>query len=721
MNIRKLLYGIQKVRAVKLMVYIFVLGLIFVFLGSEKITNFKALANDETNYIVSSEDDIKNAIESINAKESGEYTITPNTDIVINKNLELKKNSVTIRGENHTLSLVTSYISASGGSVLNLGSEGYNKILCIKEKPPETGNACTPLISIGNATLNMFKGVTISGRNGVDTAGGVQLNGNSTFNMYGGEISDCRSDSTAGGVLVYNNSKFKMTDGTIKNCESSNSGGGVFVRDSSTFEIEGGTIQNCNAARSGGGVYVYNSQFKVAGGTIQNCHSTNYGGGIYSNSKFEMTGGTIKGCTNSTYGGAGVCIRTPNATDIVGLDMSGGEITDCTATSNINYGLGGGVLVINGLAEIKDGSKIYNNHASLAGDDVFSFGTNAKLKLSDVPEGLILSETGHAIDGWYVDGVINGEDTARWDKDNFAQKYVPSPEEVINTQIALKAAHGPINYNYYDYTLKYYIDGKLNEELTQTGTSDTVHVDNIEAPDKCRIDSIDYVNVVEPTSDTPGSFEVNVYCSKSTVPTKELRCTTELDGQTLNVILQDPNHALPDDVYLKVTSISKNTSRWNELRSQLGYTGSTGNLAFFNIELLYKSNDEPVKPMPLPNNVKILFQIPNGWDKEDLKVVLIMSGAENVEFDKTITNIDGDDYVAFWTKYFAPYALVGKLTDQEAPSVDPQDSRLSNRNDIQKSPQTGESDSAVYLILDMLLVSSIVIFIVTFRRKRKVD
>ena len=125
--------------------------------------------------------------------------------------------------------------------------------------------------------------------------------------------------------------------------------------------------------------------------------------------------------------------------------------------------------------------------------------------------------------------------------------------------------------------------------------------------------------------------------------------------------------------------------------------------------------------MPLPDNVKLLFQIPDGWDKEDLKVILIMAGAENVEFDKTITNIDGVDYVAFWTKHFSPYALVGKLTDHEAPSVDPQDSRLSKQNDVQRSPQTGESDSAVYLILGMLLISSIAIFVVTFRRKRKVD
>lgn len=124
---------------------------------------------------------------------------------------------------------------------------------------------------------------------------------------------------------------------------------------------------------------------------------------------------------------------------------------------------------MNGLVQIKDSSKVYNNHAVTAGDDIFSYGlttgrnpTNTRLKLGSVPEGIILTETNHEIDGWYVDGVVDGEDTERWDKDNFTQKHGPSPEVAIETQIALKAAHGPIEYNYYNYTVNYYIDGKLD-------------------------------------------------------------------------------------------------------------------------------------------------------------------------------------------------------------------------------------------------------------------
>ena len=506
---------------------ILALLIFFIFLSNRTNTIFSALESDGTNYIVSSENDLKDAISAINTGESGEYSITLNADITVGDNLrssqfKLEKNSVTIYGENHTLYLTKTCIMVTNNSKLNLGNSNYSKTLSIEDKAPQTGNACEPLIAANNATLNMYNGVTLSGRNGVDTAGGVQLE-KATFNMYGGEILNCRTDTAGGGVLAAENSQFKMTGGTIKNCNNSLRGGGVSLFSNSKFEMTGGTIKDCSSVGSGGGVYVSgNSEFNMTGGTIQGCSSVNYGGGVYlsTNSGFKMAGGTIEECTNSYVGGAGVCVGAPGNSYMNSFEMSGGKIINCTANSN-RGGLGGGVLIMNGLAQIKDSSKIYNNHAVTAGDDIFSYGltagrnpTNTRLKFGSVPEGLILTETNHEIDGWYVDGVANGEDTDRWDIDNFAQKYEPSPEVAIETQIALKAAHGPVDYNYYNYTVSYYINGNLHEDLTQTGKANTVYIDNVSVPDKCEIDSIEYIDSVEPTSQAPGNFEVNVYCSE---------------------------------------------------------------------------------------------------------------------------------------------------------------------------------------------------------------
>lgn len=528
---------------------ILALLIFFVFLSSAPNTISKALEVNGANYIVSSENDLKDAVAAINAQESGEYTITLSADITVeDSSLKLEKNSVTIYGENHTLYFVKSSIIVTENSTLNLGNANYSKTLYIQDKPPQTGNACTTLITASNATLNMYNGVTLSGRNGVDTAGGVQLE-KATFNMYGGEILNCRTDTAGGGVLAAENSQFKMVGGTINNCSNSLRGGGVSLFSNSNFEMAGGTIKGCSSIGSGGGVYVSgSSEFNMTGGTIQGCSSVNYGGGVYlsTNSGFKMTGGTIEECTNSYVGGAGVCVGAPGNSYMNSFEMSGGKIINCTANSN-RGGLGGGVLVMNGLAQIKDSSKIYNNHAITAGDDIFSYGlttginpTNTRLTFGNVPEGLILTETNHEIDGWYVDGVADGEDTDRWDMDNFAQKYEPSPEVAIETQIALKAAHGPVDYNYYNYTVNYYINGSLHEDLTQIGKANTVYIDNISAPDKCKIDSIEYVNTVEPTSQAPGSFEVNVYCLESSDEKEEDLPSHESESEnTINSLINE--------------------------------------------------------------------------------------------------------------------------------------------------------------------------------------
>lgn len=93
--------------------YILALLVFLVFLSFIPNATSNALEVNGTNYIVSSENDLKDAISAINTEESGEYTITLNADITIDGNhlqptnqLKLQKNSVTIYGANHTLHLI---------------------------------------------------------------------------------------------------------------------------------------------------------------------------------------------------------------------------------------------------------------------------------------------------------------------------------------------------------------------------------------------------------------------------------------------------------------------------------------------------------------------------------------------------------------------------------------------------------------------------------------
>lgn len=457
---------------------------VLILLMGTSLTNLVVADNDTdleingTRYTVYTEVGLGAAVQDINSKDSGEYEIKLYEDITVNNKIEINKSgiSVTIYGEGHKLELVASYIIAKNGSTLNLGNTNYDKTLSIVDKPPTSGNATTPLITVSNATLNMYNGVTLSGRKSSGTAGGVQLEGTAKFNMYGGEISGCRAECSAvGGVFTTGNSEFTMNGGTIKEC-SGGTCGGVGVRDNGKFIMDGGTIESCKED-------YYKNNYGRSGGVS-----------VSGNGKFTMNDGTIKDCDSYSTGGGGVYIYVSSA-DTQGFEMNGGTIVNCNAKGySDDSGIGGGVLIVRGLASIKEGCKIYNNEAKMTGDDIFAWGKSgrnvfSKLKLGNVPEGLILEETDHAIDGWYADGVVDDENTERWKKDDLehAQKYTPTPDATVTTQFALKAAHGPIVYDYYNYTIKYYVDGELIEELTKTGTADTVNVDNIiSIPDKCK-------------------------------------------------------------------------------------------------------------------------------------------------------------------------------------------------------------------------------------------
>ena len=710
---------------------------VLILLMGMPLTNLVVADNDTdleingTNYTVYTENGLKRAVEYINDKDSGNFEIKLYNDITVNNNIEINKSgiSVTIYGEGHTLFFNKACLMITGNAILNLGSANYTNTLSIKDNsPPPPDNATTPLININNnATLNMYNGVTLSGRKSPGTAGGVQLEGTAKFNMYGGEISGCRAEcSAAGGVFTTGNSEFIMTGGTIKEC--SGGYGGVGVRDNGKFIMNGGTIESCKED-------YYKNNYGRSGGVS-----------VSGNGKFTMNDGTIKDCESYSTGGGGVYIYVSSA-DTQGFEMNGGKIINCNAKGySDGSGLGGGVLIVQGLASIKEGCKIYKNKANLAGDDIFAWGKSrgnvvSNLKLGNVAEGLILEETSHAIDGWYADGVVDGEDTERWNKDDLehAQKYTPTPDATLTTQFALKAAHGPIVYDYYNYTIKYYIDGELIEELTKTGTADAVNVDDIiSIPDKCKFDSKEYVNIVSPTTQAPGNFEVNVYCSKIEDKIKELTCNVELNGQTIKVILQDPNKTLPnDDIYLKVTLVQKGTERWNELVSQFDDRYNIENLAFFDIELRYKSNNQLV-PTPLKNDVRVLLQIPDGWDKEDLEAVRIIVD-EDIEFEESVITIDGIDYLAFWTNHFSPYALIDKLNDEEAATLEQQGSedvaaieqqesedvatleQQESKNIEQALSPTGESSSELYMIFSIVLTSCSVMILMFFEKKKRMD
>ena len=90
---------------------------------------------------------------------------------------------------------------------------------------------------------------------------------------------------------------------------------------------------------------------------------------------------------------------------------------------------------------IPEDAKIYNNHATAGGDDIYvSEGVEGpQLRFGPVGADWMLDDCEHLIDGWYQDGADN-----RWsahDAPVYAKLYTPTGE-AVNGLLALKAAHG---------------------------------------------------------------------------------------------------------------------------------------------------------------------------------------------------------------------------------------------------------------------------------------
>lgn len=205
--------------------------------------------------------------------------------------------------------------------------------------------------------------------------------------------------------------------------------------------------------------------------------------------------------------------------------------------------------------------------------------------------------------------------------------------------------------------------------------------------------------------ETIGSVTADYGCSTCRkTETKEIKAEeigTEYSGQKLKLILQDPYKVLPESVQLKVDNVELGTEKYDRYMAELDDCRKVEGIALFEIEL-FNAKGERING-EIAGKVRILIQIPDGWDKKDLEAVLIMSGAD-VEFEESVITIDGVDYIAFWTNHFSPYAIIRKTA----------------KTDI-KSPLTGSPDFETATALAAASISAAMIVVIVIKRKRKED
>ena len=179
-----------------------------------------------------------------------------------------------------------------------------------------------------------MEGGTIAG-NTADYGSGVYVDGG-TFTMESGTISGNKGATRGGGVDVEYNGTFKMYGGDISGNTVGQSGGDI---SGSTIGQSGGDISGSTIGQ-GGGVYVWGT-FEMYGGDISDNTADQSGGGVYisGDSEFTMIEGTIS--DNTAPSGSGVFIHSSSYSGI--FNMKGGyfgenKLYTSSGTVNITGG-----------------------------------------------------------------------------------------------------------------------------------------------------------------------------------------------------------------------------------------------------------------------------------------------------------------------------------------------------------------------------------------------
>ena len=173
------------------------------------------------------------------------------------------------------------------------------------------------------------------------------------------------------------------------------------------------------------------------------------------------------------------------------------------------------------------------------------------------------------------------------------------------------------------------------------------------------------------------------------------------DGQTLKVFLQDPLGVLKEDATknlgIAVTYIEEGSARYNELMSQVDDDHPIEHIKFFNV---YPTVNGVPKTGALKGSIYMEYEIPDGWDEEDLEMILVQDG-DDQEFDETVLDIDGKRYLATWKNHFSPYAMIDKLSEKEQAALE-----KSSENQAKTGDETGYivlMSSALFIIAGLYL------------------
>ena len=342
-------------------------------------------------------------------------------------------------------------------------------------------------IFVSGADLTL-EDCTVSGNSAQLGGGGIYMTGGADVQIRGGGI--CENTAyNGGGIYMTTSSGCPNTvctiDGTrITGNKAKANGAGIAAMGGhfsdngivAKLVVKGDTEISGNAAGgSGGGVWLSGNgaRFLMENGKILENIARYDGGGICGLNwgGFTIEKGTIEKNTASGFvsrndntlqngQGGGIYIKA-NVRDADDQAELADKLTlgNVTVTGNSSGQLGGGVCVdsylhAKGIQADMETAEIYNNHAGVAGDDLFDFdrGTDgSSICVAETGSKWTLDDCGDQIDGWYEDGMPgtaeNDDGTTstvygpRWDAHSEQNHVKACPAGTVEGALAVKAAH----------------------------------------------------------------------------------------------------------------------------------------------------------------------------------------------------------------------------------------------------------------------------------------
>lgn len=241
----------------------------------------------------------------------------------------------------------------------------------------------------------------------------VDASGNGYFGIYlkqPAEITDTTitangNDSTG----IYVTKAANITNSSV----TANENGSYGMNVSQAVNVAGSSITTNGNSDTGFRFSAYSSNLTLDGASTLTANN-NGKSGMY----FYGSTGTLDGVLTAT-GNLGGGLYIDRGT--LNVNNSASSIVKNNTTETGTYsktgGKGGGVYN-KGTVTLAPGVSLYNNHASIAGDDLYNE-EGASTTFSPVGSDWELDDDGHAIDGWYKDNVDQ-----RWNLHDLEKYYV---------------------------------------------------------------------------------------------------------------------------------------------------------------------------------------------------------------------------------------------------------------------------------------------------------